>query len=315
MNLFFSVRGSCKHVAAILHHTTSVVAKGQNKSVTSKTQAWGKPGKLVHEPDFIENIKIQRVKGNAVIEEVAPKSSRFQYDPRPERFRMKKDITDYNFDTLASTSGPVSAILLYAPREARESFSLDDIDHVEEVTCTYDLDVPSMTSLVEKVKDSDPNISVENFKVQFKKVMFIDPSEAAFVERKTMGQADSKLWKYQRVGRITASKVWECSSKVNVESCSITRLYESTLKDVMGYRQPFTSPSTSWGRYHEKDAIKNSPTPPKNTTQTFKLMIVAFLFPPNVHTLQPLQMLLFLVVATHGVLLRLKIHGSTETLL
>lgn len=63
-NLFCRVRGSCKHVAGICHHIIAKIAGGENVSVTSREQAWDLPcGKHQHEPDFLRNIKIKKIKG------------------------------------------------------------------------------------------------------------------------------------------------------------------------------------------------------------------------------------------------------------
>ena len=66
--LFFRIRGTCKHVAALFHHILHKVAKGENISLTSLHQSWDKSSSKLHQPDFIENIK--KLQGDCIIEEL-----------------------------------------------------------------------------------------------------------------------------------------------------------------------------------------------------------------------------------------------------
>ncbi len=69
-NLLCRVRGSCKHVAGICHHIIATIARGENLSVTSREQAWDLPsGKHQHEPDFLRNITIKKIKGRFSVKE------------------------------------------------------------------------------------------------------------------------------------------------------------------------------------------------------------------------------------------------------
>ena len=55
-------------MAAICHHVVEKVARGENASVTSREQAWGRPSwKQQHEPDFFRNITIKKVKGRLFV--------------------------------------------------------------------------------------------------------------------------------------------------------------------------------------------------------------------------------------------------------
>ena len=63
MLLFFSLRGTCKHVSAICHNMIEKVVMGENKTATERRQTWHKPSKRIHTADFLENIHIQKVHG------------------------------------------------------------------------------------------------------------------------------------------------------------------------------------------------------------------------------------------------------------
>ena len=53
---------------AAICHKVDKVARGENASVTSREQAWGRPSeKQQHEPDVFRNITIKKVKGRLFV--------------------------------------------------------------------------------------------------------------------------------------------------------------------------------------------------------------------------------------------------------
>lgn len=61
-----SLRGTCKHVAALCHYVIERVAHGDNATVTEKRQIWHAPSKKkTHPPEFLSNIRIQKLQGKA----------------------------------------------------------------------------------------------------------------------------------------------------------------------------------------------------------------------------------------------------------
>ena len=230
-----------------------------NKSLTSQGQWWGKPsstsGKL-HEPDLIENIKIQKVKGNALVEELVSASKRFQYDPRTPALRLLKTIHDYDFDALADISDGDSSVLLYTPRIPHPSLfhtpDMYNIHHTEEVATSFDAAIDTIPIISDLIKQK-PGMTIELFNIELHQKLAVNPDVQTYIECKTRGQSTSTLWCDMRIGRITASKILACSDAVDPVSGDIRRC-TSTLKDVMGYTEPFSSPATSWGRYHEATA-------------------------------------------------------------
>ena len=62
-NFSHSLRGTCKHVASLCHNVIEMVNRGENKTVTEQRQVWHAPSKKVNQPDFLENIHIQKIQG------------------------------------------------------------------------------------------------------------------------------------------------------------------------------------------------------------------------------------------------------------
>ena len=65
------ISGACKHVAALLYTGLHFSKSGGNASCTSKPQKWGKPGRF-HDPDFLRNVTLKKLKRNADFEEIKP---------------------------------------------------------------------------------------------------------------------------------------------------------------------------------------------------------------------------------------------------
>ena len=254
--LFFRIRGTCKHVAALFHHILHTVAKGENISLTSLHQSWDKPSSKLHQPDFIENITIKKLQGDCIIKELISSTHRFSFDPRPPSFRHHKDISSYDLDSLADTSGQ-SAILLYAPRQPHPDFispHLDNVWHEEVTTTTHDdhLNIPSLPQLASDIKTSHPRLSLQEFHCHLMSRLSINPSQSSYIQHQTIDQHNSPVWMHMRVGRISASKMGECVGKIR--DGEVAGATFSVLQDIMGYRDFFSSAATSWGLFNEQAA-------------------------------------------------------------
>ncbi|KAI8513934.1 hypothetical protein Bbelb_082580 [Branchiostoma belcheri] len=83
------VRGTCKHIAALLYSVCSCVANGE--SVTSKPQQWGRPSSI-HQPELIRNIRIKKAKACLHHPHETPSSSPppFCFAPAPFCFAPAK---------------------------------------------------------------------------------------------------------------------------------------------------------------------------------------------------------------------------------
>ena len=234
--LFFRIRGTCKHVAALFHHILYKVAKGENISLTSLHQSWDKSSSKLHQPDFIENITIKKLHGDGII----------------------KELICFDLDSLAETSGQ-SAILLYAPRQPHPDFISPHLDNVwhEEVTTTtttHDehLNIQSLPQLASDIKTSHPRLSLQEFHCHLMSRLNINPLQSSYIQHQTIDQHNSPLWMHMRVGRISASKMGECVGKVR--DGEVAGATFSVLQDIMGYRDFFSSAATSWGLFNEQAA-------------------------------------------------------------
>lgn len=59
-----SLRGTCKHVAALCHSIIEKAARGENTTCTGQQQVWHAPSKKkTHPPEFLCDITIQKIQG------------------------------------------------------------------------------------------------------------------------------------------------------------------------------------------------------------------------------------------------------------
>eukprot|EP00058_Branchiostoma_floridae_P002178 XP_002587666.1 hypothetical protein BRAFLDRAFT_92705 [Branchiostoma floridae] len=218
------LRGTCKHIAALLFCMCDNVSKGV--SITSLPQRWGRPS-TIHKPDFIKGIKISKAGRDRDEFNQAPVATRFDFDPRPPGKRVKKKIQDYNHDALADT-GPISSILLYAPRQQdpeRQYPHLEELDivHTEECTTSELPTVLSLPKLAEKIKIEDPDIDETSFHHQLELEMQINPDMREVVEKET------------RVSRSEICTEFEIDSEGSVlvsgDGTNITRMEEAQRLD------------------------------------------------------------------------------------
>jgi len=253
-NLFCRVRGSCKHVAGICHHIIAKIAGGENVSVTSREQAWDLPcGKHQHEPDFLRNIKIKKIKGNCQLEGKAAKGNRFDFDPRALEDRRVKRIEDLDLEGLRKASDSKAAILKFFPREHpvwQESPDLSDVAIVMEETVTAIEEEPLPPTIPDIAKQCD---SVDEIvEAALRPLSFDDVKR---ISEATVQQSNNELWFSVRTGRITASKLKNCADKVDLEEGKVRGETASYVKQIMNYYPKAHSPAINWGIYNEPHAI------------------------------------------------------------
>ena len=253
----FRIRGTCKHVGALFHYIISKVVKGENSSVTSQHQTWDKPASSrLHEPDFIQNIVIKKLHGDCGIDQLHSSSNqRFNFDPRPPAYQVHRSIHDYNLDSLAQTTGD-SAILWYAPRKKdAELFIAPNLENVwlsEEVVSIHTFDIKPLPCIASQILHDHPNITLQEFHLLIESKLALTPSESEHIQHHTMDQHSCHIWREMRVGRLSASKMKECFIKI--QGGELIGKTKSLLKDIMGYRDSFSSPATSWGLSQENSA-------------------------------------------------------------
>ncbi|XP_070548423.1 uncharacterized protein [Ptychodera flava] len=133
------LRGYCKHVTALLHFIVREVEGGSTRACTSRPQEWHKPhkkGKKLHQPDFVKNLAVRKVKGtfsSNITDNDKPKRSDF--DPRAIIYQREKKLTDFNLERLSQiTNGNCgTCILLYAPGYSYVNHNTDVFDTDETI--------------------------------------------------------------------------------------------------------------------------------------------------------------------------------------
>ena len=70
----------------------------------------------------------------------------------------------------------------------------------------------------------------------------------------TVLQSESPVWKFQRKGRITASKMHQVISKVSVDGAIEGETYSLTASILGYYEEPETAKSIRWGKHNEEQA-------------------------------------------------------------
>jgi len=125
-------------VAAICHHVITQVVTGENVAVTSRHQFWHQPIlKHQHDPDFLRNITIKKVKSNCQFENVSHTGSRSEFDPRALEDLQAKEIGDLHLIGLNQASDGSAAILKLFPDSCafyQEAPGLNDAAVVQEKT-------------------------------------------------------------------------------------------------------------------------------------------------------------------------------------
>ena len=180
---------------------------GGNASCTSKPQKWGKPGRF-HDPDFLRNVTLKKLKRNADFEEIKPKKKRCTFDPRAPKHRCKGEPggTCFDFSKLDEiTNG--SAAVLYSLGHKSQCDLFDvccdlNVHSVETVTCHP---VPiSLVRISEKLRQEN---SFDDFKIKiFENIQFTGP-QVSEIYKSTLDRHKSASWFEHRIGRITGSRI------------------------------------------------------------------------------------------------------------
>lgn len=173
--------GVCKHVAALLYCLVEVAEKGLNLSCTSKTRQWGKYKKF-HEPEFLPQIPIKRLKSNCEIEEIGPRKSRFLFDPRAPCDRNPSGDCVFNLQKLALITNGNAAIIKHLGVNASRacpSESDANVENEEEVvTAPIPLPIVELADIflnenADVTKNEFPEKIIEEIKVTQEQVKTI----------------------------------------------------------------------------------------------------------------------------------------------
>ena len=241
--------GLCKHVAGLMFFVVSNVISSD--SVTSKPQQWHIPSasaKRLHQPDFISNIAIKKVSGDATLPSQisTPRPSRSEYDPRSIKFRNSKPLQDLELDRLADITGGNCGLLLYTPRVPDPSRS---IPNIADVTMVETVETSSHLCSIQEAT-SHLDLKCPSALETVLNATTVSITDKALIETLTRGQADCVLWKKLRLGRITASKVSQCMKHIN-EAGNVVGATHSTVAALFGYYGDVMSNATSWGKSRE----------------------------------------------------------------
>lgn len=218
----FSIGGSCKHVAALLYLLVRTVEAGGHLTCTEQAQAWHRPPKTkIHQPEFVKNIKIKKLKRNCLVEEVVNKKGRFSFDPRAPIHQTMGSIEDFDLHSLADiTQGKAAILTTVAPKPHPKLFLDADVNivHSEVVIPASAVGSipPTIPEWAETILQSEPGITLAAFlKIISDLLCTIQRDDVHAVEGLTSLQADSGIWHKMRLGRITASVVKDAVMKVD----------------------------------------------------------------------------------------------------
>ena len=224
-------------------------------AVTSRHQVWHQPSlKHQHDPDFLRNITIKKVKGNCQFENVSQRGSRFDFDPRALEDRKAKQIGDLDLIGLNRASDGSAAILKFFPHSCaiyQEAPDLNDAAVVQEETVVATEEKPMPLTLLDiasKCNSSEELMEAASVPIPWDDVVRI--SEA------TMQQRDNEVWFDVRAGRITACILKKCIDKVDVSN-NVKGEITSYVKQIMNYYPKAHSPAINWGVYNEAGTISD----------------------------------------------------------
>ena len=242
-------------MAAICHHVITQVVRGENVAVTSKHQVWHQPSlKHQHDPDFLRNITIKKVKGNCQFENVSQRGRRFDFDPRVLKDRKAKQIGDLDWIGLNRASDGSAAIPKFFTQSCaiyQEAPDLNDAAVVQEETVVATEEKPMPLTLLDIA--SNCNSSEELMEAALVPIPWDD---VVRISEATMQQRDNEVWFDVRAGRITASILKKCIDKVDVSN-NVKGDITSYVKQIMNYYPKAHSPAINWGVYNEAGAISD----------------------------------------------------------
>ncbi len=213
----------CSHFGATLYHLVAIVKAIQETTCTGRPCSWVIPAMNKDIP-YEEAAKIQFKK------QVNP-----PYKPKHTEPPSQADKNAF-YSALHGT-GVKSAVLSLVPAYAAEY-------------------VPKSTTLPKSLqslyKQEHESLNVEELETLCKETftsMNISRANADKIAELTKQQSKTKLWYYQRAGRITASKAKACFA-TSCEKPSMSLIKSVCYPNL--YK--FTSKKTEWGCCHEKNA-------------------------------------------------------------
>ena len=239
---------------------------GCNKASTSKPQTWHKPhskGKRVHEPDFVKNLQVKKIKGsfdsNIQNGDMERSHSRVAYDPRALCHQNVKQLSDFNLEKLQEITSGNCGVLLYSVKNsvpnAKEdvpTYIYSDIsaeDHIEVVSFNLPNPIPFIS---EQIKG---DLNLHNFSKRLLQEIQVTPSEVEHLAASTTEQSKCSLWLAHHKARITGSTVHEAISKVGKEG-NISKRNDSFIAKTMGYTDRASSQALTFGLSREELALE-----------------------------------------------------------
>ena len=246
---------------SLLHLIVREVEAGSNLACTSRPQVWHKPhrkGKKLHEPDFVKNLTVMKMKGSFDSMSRKQPSKRMQFDPRAIVKQTDKSISDFDLVKLYDVTQGNCGLLLYAPRPDNENYlayapDMDESNVHKEYEITTE--VKSVLDIRNAIFRHNPNIPFEEFEPALLNALKLDEDSKTYICNNTVKQAESGLWFSFREGRITASRVLECMNKVD-ENCNVSSRNSSYIEHVMGYAKYVQTKEMNWGVQMERTSIR-----------------------------------------------------------
>lgn len=192
-----------------------------------------------------------------MIEEKVSRAKRFRYDPRAPGDRQHRAIYELDLQGLREATNGTAGILCYLPPTPDADYqepSMQDCSVVTEIVVTAEETTEEIAVLLPPTL---PEIaaSVQEDSIFEAAIKPLSREVIHAVSDATKDQAESDAWFDYRTGRITASKLYQVSRKVN-ESGDISERNDSLIKQVMNYSPAAYSPAIHWGKYNEEFAVR-----------------------------------------------------------
>lgn len=246
---------SCKHVFALLKFIADKVAKGLNKTCTSKTQVWNKtvnksPNRI-HRPARLSTVSFKRCHPEYVPDVV--KLQRNTFDPRSVHDREPSRI---DWSKLAAATNNTASVLCF--RKPANS-----MDHSYSVPSSIISEADPLS--MEEIASKTPR---ENFWRSLSENR--TKKDLLKIDTLTQGQSENKKWFSFRHGVITASVAHDVLAKFKKCFSSSSSSVDNLVGKILGYTDSFKAPALSWGIEHEKYARKRYITMSRKKHKYFK---------------------------------------------
>lgn len=267
MKCFIRIAEVCKHIGALLYHISSEVRKGNNKTCTSKQQAWGVPSSKLckrYTATPLNDIPLKKSKIRSSVAVLPSKTvigCRSNFDPRALADRNPMSFTKADYQNLDVACNGKCTLLQYNDELWDNDFNPSDSTNVarEELISPNEVSVKPqpITRLAGEIAQQMACHSVEEKITAFHSKLCLTAQQQQRIVKLTKGQSATSEWAKFRTGVITATKllpvVRKYDSDMNVKNQASAK---NLAVDILQYKSNPSTKAMQWGIANEPIAME-----------------------------------------------------------